>query len=191
MPTLPEPSPPTVVVLARRPLPGRVKTRLTARLSPASAAEIHRAMTACTLERAALYLPGPHVLAMDEPGAARDIPAGPAWRVLPQGAGDLGERITRVWDRIGRGPAVFLGGDCPDLPREALAAIGPALDQADVALGPAEDGGYWTLAAARWAPELLAGIDWGTSSVYHQTYRAAERAGLNLVPLPRWRDVDE
>jgi hypothetical protein len=85
---------------------------------------------------------------------------------------------------------VFLGADCPDVPFEAMAAILPALQTADVVLGPVPDGGYWTIAGRRLDPQLLLGIDWGTSSVYHQTRRAAERASLSVAEAPSWFDVD-
>jgi glycosyltransferase A (GT-A) superfamily protein (DUF2064 family) len=85
---------------------------------------------------------------------------------------------------------VYLGVDSPDVPTESLGSILPALDRADIATGPVDDGGYWTLAVRGWEPRIFEGIDWGTPSVYHQTLAAAKRAGLKLTTLTQWYDVD-
>jgi len=184
--------------MAKRPLPGRVKTRLTAELSEQQAAEVHASMLECVLKRLATHLSGRLVLALDgEPGALLEA-TGPALSVdvptdtgfTDQGTGDLGQRILQVWQAIGAGPAAFFGVDSPDIPKQALLAIPQALSDADAGCGPVEDGGYWCLAARLPYPALLTGIDWGTASVYHQTQQAAEHAGLTLTELPPWHDVD-
>ncbi|MFW6060888.1 MAG: TIGR04282 family arsenosugar biosynthesis glycosyltransferase [Phycisphaeraceae bacterium] len=180
--------------MAKRPVPGRVKTRLQPRCSPRQAAEVHAAMLRYVLARVAAHVAaGAWVLALDGNGADEsavtvDVPAG--WRTVDQGAGDLGERLDHVWQAVGQAAVVFFGVDCPDVPAAALRAIGPALASHDAAVGPVEDGGYWTLAAGRYLPPLLEGIDWGSPSVYDQTVAAASRAGLHLSALPRWYDVD-
>jgi hypothetical protein len=110
---------------------------------------------------------------------------------IDQGPGDLGQRLDRVWRRVGRAcPVAFFGADTPDVPQPALAAIDAALQDHDVALGPTSDGGYWTLAANRYQPALLQDIDWGKQSVYDQTLLNAHQAGLKVFSLPLWRDVD-
>lgn len=200
---------PCVVVMAKRPIPGRVKTRLTADFSAFQAACVHAAMLDCVLSRLPTHLPGRLVLALDggadplretsDPGLAFEIP--PGFEVMDQGRGDLGDRLSHVWRAIcpggdpgenpgGGGQAVFFGVDSPDIPAQALKSVWPALDHADAAIGPVEDGGYWCLAARRYAPPLLTGIDWGTQAVYHQTHAAAEKAGLKLLDLTPWHDVD-
>lgn len=185
---------PHVVVMAKQPIPGQVKTRLLGRLTPGQAAAIHRAMLDCVLERAAAHLPGIHVLATPPPSpapsASPDALDGSRWRWIDQGTGDLGARMDHVWRALGAGPIVFLGVDSPDVPAQALRAIPAALRDTDAAIGPVCDGGYWTLAANRYLPQLLTGIDWGTANVYHQTVAAA--AGrLSVTTLPVWHDVDE
>ncbi len=185
--------------MAKAPEPGRVKTRLTARLSAEAAAAAHAAMMACVLTRVAAHLSAKPVLALagrlpaEEVGAATglEVAVDPAYEVVDQGEGDLGERLASVWRRVGGGRAVFFGVDSPDVPIGHLGAIPAALAEHDAAVGPVDDGGYWTLAANRLEPALLAGIDWGTANVYHQTRAAAGRAGLDLADLPPWRDVDE
>lgn len=178
-----------VVVMAKAAVPGRVKTRLIPRLGAEGAAAVHSAMLDCVLERLVTHLPGRHVLAWADADDAAATPAG--WETTEQGPGDLGHRLGHVWQAVGGGRVAFFGVDSPDAPAAALAAIPSAVDAADVALGPAEDGGYWTLAARRFAPTLLSPIDWGTSVVYDQTSAAARSAGLSVYPLPRWHDVDD
>lgn len=189
--------------MAKAAVPGRVKTRLTrgdTALSEAQAAGVHAAMLDTVLARLggvfeAQYGPAATLcLAMDDPEKA-PAAAERCDLLIPQGGGDLGERLDRAWQRCiahaGHEAAVFFGVDSPDVPLETLGSIGPALEVADAAIGPVGDGGYWTLAAGRYLPGLLVGIDWGTPRVYDQTCAAAARLGATLRPLAEWHDVDE
>ncbi len=192
--------------MAKAAVPGRVKTRLTRpgpggepALTPEQAAEVHAAMLDCVLTRVGRFFktfkPWPSlVLAMDDPSAAPASAA--AWEILPQGGGDLGERMLRVG---GAGRAIFLGVDSPDAPTHALERAwwiaigvrGGVGGHRQAAAGPVSDGGYWTLAVSTPMPELLTGIDWGTSAVFGQTEAAAAAASLPLEALPSWHDVDD
>ena len=191
-------TPPSCVIMAKRPVPGQVKTRLIGDFSAYQAAVIHADLLHCTLQRLAaipyeqLFLAldsqNEDSLTQDDPALSLDIPDNTI--VIDQGSGTLGDRLDYVWQKIGLGPVVFFGVDCPDLPTTHLVSIPTALRSAGAACGPVEDGGYWCLAAQRYAPELLADIDWGTSAVYHQTRDAAQKAGLTFQELPTWQDVD-
>jgi rSAM/selenodomain-associated transferase 1 len=185
----------TPILMAKRPDAGQVKTRLSAEgtFTPQAAAELAEAMLRCMarrLESAADDL----VLAVSPAGCgeqlARDLGLGPV-RVLDQGDGDLGRRLDRVWRAVGTNrPVAFFGSDTPDVPDSSLEEIPAALAASDVALGPADDGGYWTLAATGHQPALLTDIDWGGACVYDQTRRRAADAGLTVRALPMWHDVD-
>ena len=186
---------PAIIVVAKPPIPGRVKTRLIGHLSPRQAAAVHAAMQRCIMERVAEWISGSGdlVLALDTTISGSNRPAvthPPGWRRIDQGGGDLGERLAFIWQRIGGGPAVFLGTDSPDVPMGALKSILPALGRADAVIGPVRDGGYWVLAARAARSQLLSGIDWGTDRVYHQTHEAARRAGIGLVDIDSWFDID-
>ncbi len=186
----------SVVVLGKAPAPGRVKTRLTrgqGALSPEAAADVAAAMMRATLERVSAHTgvaADRRFLAIDQPQLTPDWAHTAGWTVIDQGDGSLGDRIARAWDHAGPGPVAFFGVDCPDVPDQALAAITPTLAQADAAVGPVGDGGYWTLAARQPRHALLHGIDWGTAAVYDQTRQAAHTAGLGLADLQMWHDVD-
>ncbi|MHC4428976.1 MAG: TIGR04282 family arsenosugar biosynthesis glycosyltransferase [Planctomycetota bacterium] len=180
--------------MAKRPEPGLVKTRLAAggRFSDADVVELAWAMLRCTARR--LCARGLLVLAVSpdggSPETARRLEVADC-TLLDQGPGGLGDRMDRVWRRVGRDrPVAFFGGDSPDVPDDALDAIGPTLATADVTCGPTPDGGYWTLAARAHQPAVLREIDWGTPSVYDQTRSRAVEAGLRFKTLPPWPDVD-
>jgi glycosyltransferase A (GT-A) superfamily protein (DUF2064 family) len=116
----------------------------------------------------------------------------PPETVVPQGDGDLGVRIERLWRGAGRGgAAAFFGGDAPDIPHPHLAAIAPALHDADLAMGPTTDGGYWTLAGRAACSAVLADMPWGTASVARCTRRRAAKSGVTVAELPLWYDVDD
>lgn len=189
----------TCVVMAKRPVPGRVKTRLIGELSDHQAACVHAAMLDCVLHRLIAAFPDQLVLALDNgtqeplthPDPALDIQLPADTKLIDQGQGSLGDRLGHVWQAIGEGPAVFFGVDSPDVPVNALKSIPHCLAHTDAACGPVEDGGYWCLAGRQYKPILLTGIDWGTPAVYHQTRDAAEQAGLTLHELPAWHDVDD
>ncbi len=193
---------PSVVVVTKPPIPGRVKTRLIGRLSPRQAAAVHVAMQRCIMARVAAVISSQGcadlVLAVDTTvsksanlgGVWTGVELPPSWRQIDQGGGDLGQRLAHIWRRIGGGPAIFLGTDSPDVPTPALRSILPALGRADAAIGRVRDGGYWVLAARTAYPQLLAGIDWGTDRVYHQTHEVARRSEILLVDLDPWFDID-
>ena len=192
----------TIVVMAKRPVPNHVKTRLIGTASPQQAALIHAAMLECVLARAQNQMGDPGqlrlVLALDrksDPARPSEVSIRPlrvpdGWQVMDQGDGDLGERMLHVWRLIGGGQVVFLGVDSPDVPAEILRSVVPSLKGSEAAIGHVEDGGYWTLAARWHRPQLLTGIDWQSNTVYHQTCNAARQAQIEFVDLDPWYDVD-
>lgn len=184
-----------VVLMAKPPVAGRVKTRLTGPLTASQAAEIHHAMLICQLARLPELLgDAQYDLALDRTVGGEELVVAPLpWRVIDQGDGTLGDRLNHVWRGMKPdAPTVFLGCDCPDIPAHALVSISQAVICATpvVAVGPTHDGGYWTLACSRFLPDVLIDIDWGSSSVYHQTLQRVRNIDCDYRELPRWRDVD-
>jgi len=184
-----------LIVFLRHPRPGEVKTRLLSALGGDVAAELYRvlaeAVLQATVPRAGEY---ERLVFFDPPEAAEALRAWlPGVRLLAQSGEDLGARMTDAFERAFRRGAtrvVIVGTDAPGITRETVVDAFVALGEADVAVGPAEDGGYYLLGLRAPRPELFDGIDWSTPSVLDQTRARAAAAGLTMRELQRLRDVD-
>ncbi|MEV7738153.1 DUF2064 domain-containing protein [Streptomyces sp. NPDC088921] len=179
--------PATLLVIAKEPVPGRVKTRLTPPCTPQEAAALAEASLSDTLD-AALRVPARRrVLVLDgKPG--RWLPRG--FDVVPQVSGGLDERIAGAFAVCDEGPALLVGMDTPQLTADLLADIGR--DGDDAWFGPAADGGFWALglAAASRAGSLVRGVPMSTGRTGAiQRHRLLD-AGLSVRDLPLLRDVD-
>ncbi|HZI19720.1 MAG TPA: TIGR04282 family arsenosugar biosynthesis glycosyltransferase [Pyrinomonadaceae bacterium] len=189
---------PAVVLMAKAPRAGRVKTRLSPPLSPAECAALARCLFADTAAAALSVVRAVFVAYAPADGRAALeplLPAGAAVGWLEQRGSGLGERLSSVVERVfalGSGPVLLLGADSPTLPPRYLAAAVEALASggADAALGPTDDGGYYLVGLRRPAPGLFEGVEWSTPRAYEQTARNAARLSLRLAELPRWYDVD-
>ncbi|MFF1272058.1 DUF2064 domain-containing protein [Streptomyces marokkonensis] len=174
-------APVTLLVIAKEPRPGRVKTRLTPPFTPEEAAGLAEAALADTLDVVARTPAGRRVLVLDgAPGPW--LPAG--FEVVPQCAGGLDERLAAAFAGCD-GPALLIGMDTPQVTPELL-----TVDFADCEayFGPAEDGGFWALGLAEPDPGLLRGVPMSAPDT-----GAAQRlrlAHLRVRELPRLRDVD-
>ncbi len=118
---------------------------------------------------------------------------GVAMHCVPQGAGDLGERLTRVIDngfRDGADAVIVIGTDCPALTSATLNDAFALLEQADVVIGPARDGGYYLIGLGAPHAGLFAGIPWSTPEVLAMTIDAAQRGALRVRLLSPLADVD-
>ncbi len=188
----PRPPRPRVVIFAKAPEPGRVKTRLTPILRAGEAAELHEALLLDTLEVVGSCADA--VVAFTPASGRRALERllGREARLLPQGPGDLGDRLARVFEQLtgGGGPVLAVGSDCPGLTVGRIQAAAAALGRADVVLGPALDGGYYLIGLRRPRPELFTGVAWSTPTVLEDTRRAATDAGLRVELLEPARDLD-
>lgn len=183
-----------LLIFAKEPTPGRVKTRLARALGTAAALRAYEAMLECVIARWSGFAELACVLAVT-PDAWREAAAHrwPGLDVVSQGDGDLGRRLARVtharWQKARR-PMILIGADSPDLPESLLREAARVARGGRVALCATADGGYCLLAIPRPVPKLFAGIAWGSARVAEQTRRAAGRAGVPLVELPAFCDVD-
>lgn len=181
---------PVILLFAKAPVAGRVKTRLAARLGAAQAAQAHRAFVEDMLERLQRLRDCADVELHTDIATDAWASAGVA-RGLQSASDNLGERLLAAAAaalQAGREQVVILGGDAPTLPLEHVRAL--LASRADVALGPAADGGFYGIAMRRLHPEMFSGISWSRADTLAQTVRAVERCGLTVELGPPWYDVD-
>ncbi|MFJ3906327.1 DUF2064 domain-containing protein [Streptomyces sp. NPDC090025] len=178
----------TLLVIAKEPLPGRVKTRLTPPFTPEQAASLAEAALVDTLRVLARVPARRRVLVLDGvPGPW----APPGFEVVPQVGGGLDVRLAAAFGGCA-GPALLVGMDTPQLTPALLA---PALDLGtpdghDAWFGPADDGGFWALGLAVPDPALLLGVPMSRSDTGAVQYARLRAAGLRVGMLPVLTDVD-
>ncbi|MFF8883435.1 TIGR04282 family arsenosugar biosynthesis glycosyltransferase [Streptomyces flaveolus] len=173
----------TLLVIAKEPRPGRVKTRLTPPFTPAQAAALAEAALADTLRAVAATPARRRVLVLDGvPGPW--LP--PGFDVVPQCAGGLDERLADAFAGCA-GPALLVGMDTPQVTPELLTVD---FSGCDAYFGPAEDGGFWALGLARPDPGLLRGVPMSTPVTGAVQRERLVSAGLRVRDLPPLRDVD-
>ena len=200
-------TPTRLIVFARRPVLGRVKSRLAATLGAVRALAAYRRLLEATIALAEASGADRLELRLADDGASQDAldtPASPetwnlpsilaarGWSVAPQRGADLGERMHEALSQalsMGERP-VLIGSDCPSLSPSDIAAAFAALDRADAVFAPTEDGGYALvgLSAPAWA--LFESIPWSTTRVADRTRQCAAEAGLRVEWLRTVWDVD-
>jgi rSAM/selenodomain-associated transferase 1 len=181
-----------ILVIAKEPVPGRVKTRLTPPFSPEQAARLAAAALADTLAAAAGAAAARLVIAL-EGAPGRWLPAG--LPVLAQRGGGLDERIAAAMADAYAGlarPVVLIGMDTPQVTPALLeAALRPLADgAADATFGPAADGGFWLLGLRRPDPRLILGVPMSTAGTGAAQLARLHDAGLRVRRLPPLLDVD-
>ena len=175
-----------LLVIAKTPVPGRVKTRLTPPFTPAEATRLAAAALADTLAAVRSCAASRRVLVLDgEPGSW--IPDG--FEVVPQRGDGLAERLAAAFDDAG-GPAFLVGMDTPQVTPALLDAGLGALDRADASFGAALDGGYWGIGLRRPDPAVFRDVPMSERTT--AAVQRARLAALNLrtAVLPPLRDVD-
>jgi rSAM/selenodomain-associated transferase 1 len=176
-----------VVVIAKAPVPGRSKTRLCPPCTPAEAAELAAAALADTLAVVAAVGARRRVLALD--GELYAVPEG--LEVIRQRGAGLGERLGQALSEAG-GPALVVGMDTPQLTPALVAHAAARLVRGDVdaVLGPALDGGYWTIGLRAPDPAVFEGVPMSSTETCTAQVRRLRGLGLRVGALPALRDVD-
>jgi rSAM/selenodomain-associated transferase 1 len=186
-------------VLAKKPIAGQVKTRIAALYGPSVAAELHEAMLLDLLETwdsAAALSPGVRrvlVYAPADAGPWFQARVSASFALQPQAEGSLGRRMQEFFagefDR-GASRVVLIGSDAPTLDPAVIVNAFRCLENRDVVLGPATDGGYYLVGSRLQAPPIFEGVDWSTPSVLDQTIERLSTSGRSLAVLPPWYDID-
>ena len=180
-------TPPRLVLFTRYPQPGQAKTRLIPALGADGAAELHRRLTEKTL--ATLLATG---LAVELCVTGAPVTAFEAWLgkhtpVRLQEGGDLGARMNRALQPT---PAILVGSDLPTLASGHITQAAALVAAGQVALGPAEDGGYYLIGLPAPAPFLFQAMVWSTSGVLAETRRRLAANGVAYGLLPTLPDLD-
>ena len=188
---------PRIVIFAKAPQAGLVKTRLIPALGAQGAAALARRMLDHSLQQALAARVGPVELCMSP------APDDPAWQGIDlpnavarsaQGEGDLGQRMASAVQRVTtqhRQPVLLMGSDCPGLTAAHLSEAAAQLAQHEAVLLPVADGGYVLIGLKAPCPELFANMPWSTSAVADQTLRRMAALGLRVWLGPQLNDIDE
>ena len=190
-----------VVIFAKAPIPGLVKTRLCPPLTPDEAATLHGSFILDALERtkaavAQLKLPIDRYLAC-APSAThvffKIMEERQGVKLIDQVGDDLGARMNQAFQTLFAQryrQVLLVGTDVPTLPLDHFKQALTALEPHDLVLGPALDGGYYLIGLKRPAPELFADIPWSTDQVLRRTQEKAATIGFKASLIEPWRDVD-
>ena len=185
-----------VVIMAKAPQAGTVKTRLCPPLSPQTAASLYRAFLLDKISQVGELAQALATLAYT-PAEIRAVFAelAPHCLLIPQQGAELGERLHNSFAQCfaaGYTSVLAIDSDTPNLPtaylQQAVDLI--ATPQTDIVLGPTEDGGYYLIGLRAVYPELFADMPWSTAAVVPETRRRAEALGLQIAWLPSWFDID-
>jgi hypothetical protein len=183
------------LIFTRYPVAGQVKTRLIPALGADRAALLHRRMTENTVDiaRSASACTPTVCFTGARESRFRTWLGDRGMRYMKQPSGNLGSRLTKAFLHAltgGTERVVAIGTDVPSLSSEILDRAFDALDQHDVVLGPAADGGYYLIGMKRLHPALFEQVSWGTEKVLAQTQHAMQHLGLRCSLLPVLPDVD-
>lgn len=185
-----------VAIMARQPVPGAVKTRLRPVLSDGDVAALYESFLRDRISQVRSLRGASPVIAYT-PVESRPFFAGlaPDFRLLPQLGDGLSVRLTHTFQQLldmGHDGVIVTDSDSPTLPtgnlQQALDCL--AASDADVVLGPSDDGGYYLIGLRRLHPTLFSAMPWSTSRVYDETRRRAGKLGVRVTSLPGWYDVD-
>ncbi len=177
---------PHVLVMAKSPVAGRVKTRLCPPCTPEEAAALAEAALADTLEAVAASGAARRILALDgAPGPW--LP--PGFDVVPQSLGGLDRRLAAAWTTAG-GPGIQIGMDTPQVTPALLDEALSALDTSDAALGHAADGGWWAIGLRQPDARVFLDVPTSTSRTGALQEARLRALGLDVGPLPTLVDLD-
>lgn len=185
-----------IIVFAKAPVAGQVKTRLSPPLTPDEAASLHGSLVLDILERCQSLrhydrilagTPSPHHPFFRAMEARFKIP------VWDQIGDDLGTRMSAAFKQALGSPyrsVVVIGTDIPGINGSLLTTAIDSLQEHDVVLGPTMDGGYYLIGLRTFVPDLFENIPWSTEQVYALTEQKVKMLGLSLNILPKLRDLD-
>lgn len=182
---------PRLVIMVKEPVAGRVKTRLARDTGCVRATAVYRAMMRDVAARLGCDRRWDTILAVSPDIACARTMLPKSFPTIPQGRGDLGQRLQSIFTRVPGGPVVVIGTDIPGITPQHIADAFGALGSHDAVLGPSPDGGYWLVGLAR-RPRLVSAFDrvrWSSAHALSDT--VANLEGLRVARLSQLSDVDD
>ncbi|BAQ63476.1 TIGR04282 family arsenosugar biosynthesis glycosyltransferase [Geminocystis sp. NIES-3709] len=187
----------SLIIFTRYPEVGKTKTRLIPALGAEKSADLQRLMTENTLKKLDnltntidleinIYFSGGNIDLMKKW-------LGNKYSFYPQIEGDLGFKIYSAFEdnlKRGKEQIIIIGVDCPDLDSQILQEAFLSLNNYDLVIGKAMDGGYYLLGLNMLEKILFTNINWGTSQVFSQTMSIAKKLNFTIHELPILRDID-
>ena len=179
-----------LVVMVKVPVAGVVKTRLAKDVGTTRATAFYRHTTAALIGQLAYDPRWRTVLAVTPDGGTNSSLFPTRLSRLPQGRGDLGQRMQRIVDILPPGPVVIIGSDCPSVTAAHIDQAFTRLGADDAVIGPAEDGGYWLIGLKRRpnCPEVFRNVRWSSADTRADTVRNLK--DLRVGELELLSDVD-
>ncbi len=188
-----------LIVFARHPEPGKVKTRLARELGAEAACDLYEKLLRYTLGVVHDFQrrsPETAVFVAVTPTERREAfrrRFGLPWPIVPQAGEHLGRRMAAAFQELfhqGYARVVLVGSDVCDLTPEDLQQAFHSLERRNAVLGPARDGGFYAIGLRPPCPRIFDTPSWGTADVFHQTRSSMERLGLSPSLLPLRTDLD-
>jgi rSAM/selenodomain-associated transferase 1 len=182
-----------LIIFVKAPRPGEVKTRIAKSIGVQAACDAYLALVEVLIGKLRTLSNVQVRYTPDD--ALLEIPQWiqPTWTTAPQGPGDLGQRLTRAFHEAFSGGAervVIIGSDCPEITQHDIESAWAALDDHEVILGPAEDGGYWLIGLRSQQPALFENVAWSSTMVFEETLSRATTSSLAVCVLRKLSDVD-
>ncbi len=185
-----------IIVFAKAPIPGHVKTRLSKDMDASLVALLYQNFFRDIIDKISDM--GHQVKIFYDPPGSESLMRewlGDCHEFVLQTGFDLGQKMANAFEyvfRNGTRQAVLLGTDFPDLPKEIISDAIQILKSKDAVIGPAIDGGYYLIGftSATYLQTIFTNIAWGTSAVFQKTMDSFLSSGFAVHQLPEWRDVD-
>lgn len=185
-----------LIIFAKYPTPGKVKTRLGARMGYSLAARLYKVFIDLTLRITATTSIRDIYVAFEPLERAEDfsrlVPE--TVKLFPQKGRDLGERLINAIEFVlndGATRIVIIGSDSPTLPPAWIEDALRQLQKVDLVLGPATDGGFYLIGLKQLHYRVFENIEWSSASVLTRTLENVRAMGLPYELLPEWYDLDE
>jgi rSAM/selenodomain-associated transferase 1 len=185
-----------IIVFAKAPIMGHVKTRLAEDMDASAVLSLYRNFVKDIIDK--IFDMGHHIKIFYDPSGSESLMRewlGDRHELVLQTGSDLGQKMANAFEyvfRNGTNQALLMGTDFPDLPKKIISDAMHVLKTNDAVIGPTIDGGYYLIgfSSATYLPMLFTDIPWGTSAVFQKTMDIFLSSGFVVHRLPEWRDVD-